>query len=138
MVLSNSTLLFALTLSSSTLVAQPNGNNSLTISKTEQVATSSQPAKATANHSKDILYVRSSLLSVRAKPSMKGKVLRTLKFNDEIIKLSDAKPGWIQIGPDEYVGTTYLSDAPGKAPKNPAPKLKSKAQETATTANPPS
>jgi uncharacterized protein YgiM (DUF1202 family) len=70
-------------------------------------------------------YVKSARVRLRAKPSVKSEVVRTLKFNDQVQKIEEA-PGWIKVrqpasGAVGWIASPDLDTLPGISPPGAAP-----------------
>jgi uncharacterized protein YgiM (DUF1202 family) len=85
-------------------------------------------AKALQQPSKTYYYVATRKLNVRARPSTRGEVVRTLRFNDQVQKLAESK-AWFKVrqpstGAEGWVVRRDLETLPLVSPRGaPAAKI---------------
>jgi uncharacterized protein YgiM (DUF1202 family) len=93
---------------------------------TEQLADDIRPKQV----SKDYYYVAVKKLGLRAKPWIKDEIIRTLKFNEQVQKISQNSLGWFKVrlpadGALGWVISRYLEPLPLVAPR---PEVQTKAK----------
>ena len=88
---------------------------------------------------KSYYYVKPVRVRLRAKPAANSEIVRTLKFNDQVQKISEV-PGWFKVrqpssGAVGWIASPDLDPLPGLSPARPRP-AKGKEEPTPVQPNP--
>ncbi len=89
-------------------------------------ALTAESAEAWSTQPKPYYYVAVRELTLRAQPSLRSQVLRNLRFNDQVLKIGEAK-GWFKVrqpssSAEGWVFSRDLEPTPSIAPRDLPPK----------------
>jgi Bacterial SH3 domain len=87
---------------------------------------SEKPINTSSEPPRQYYYVAIKNLGLRAKPWIRGEIIKTLQFNDQVQKVSQNSLGWFKVrrpvdDVQGWVLSRYLEHLPSIAPRQASP-----------------